>query len=81
MTVGGITLMASDAPAGRYAKPQGFSLSIGVESPAEAERIFQALAEKGNIVMPMGESFFALRFGMLTDQFDVPWMVICQKTA
>lgn len=79
MTIGDQVLMASDAPPGRYSKPQGFSLSLGFKTAAEAERAFHALAEKGTVTMPFAETFFAPRFGMLTDQFDIPWMVICEQ--
>jgi PhnB protein len=50
-----------------------------VEKPAEAERIFDALAEGGQVTMPFAETFWAHRFGMCTDRFGVPWMVNCEK--
>ena len=81
MVVGDQVLMASDAPPGRYQKPQGFSVNIGVKDPAQAERIFHALAEKGTVQMPIAETFWAARFGMLVDQFGIPWMVNCEKAA
>jgi PhnB protein len=56
-------------------------MSIGLEDPAEAERIFAALAEKGQVGMPLQETFWALRFGMLVDQFGIPWMINCEKPA
>ena len=79
MRVGDGVLMASDAPPGRQEKPQGFSVSLFVEQPAEAERIFHALAEKGTVHMPMAETFWAHRFGMLVDQFGIPWMINCPR--
>ena len=54
---------------------------INVESPAEAERIFTALKENGRVTMPFGETFWAVRFGMLVDRFGIPWMVNCEKAA
>jgi PhnB protein len=81
MTVGDQVLMASDAPPGRFQKPQGFSVNIGVTDPAQAERIFHALAEKGTVQMPIAETFWAARFGMLVDQFGIPWMINCEKKA
>jgi PhnB protein len=81
MVVGDQVLMASDAPPGRSQKPQGFSVNIGVKDPAQAERIFHALAEKGTVQMPIAETFWAVRFGMLVDQFGIPWMVNCEKAA
>ena len=81
MSLGDHILMASDAPPGRYNAPQGFALSLGFATPAEAERVFHALSEKGSVQMPLGETFFASRFGMLVDQFGIPWMVLCQPAA
>ena len=71
--------MASDCPPDRYEKPQGITISINIEKPEEAERIFAALSEKANVCMPIGETFWAQRFGMLTDQFGIPWMINCEK--
>ena len=48
-------------------------------TPEEAERLFAALSENAEIRMPMAETFWAKRFGMLVDQFGVPWMVNCEK--
>jgi len=81
MTVGGQVLMASDAPPGRYHAPQGFSVSLQIGNPAEAERIFNALARDGMIQMPFGQTFWAYRFGMVVDRFGIPWMVNCEKAA
>ena len=63
------------------APPQGFSLSVSVKDPAEAERVFAALAENGTIQMPIAQTFWSVRFGMLTDQFGMPWMVNCEQAA
>ena len=81
MTVGDQVLMASDAPPEHYQKPQGFSVSLNLNDAAEAERIFQALSEKGKVQMPIQETFWALRFGMAVDRFGTPWMVNCDKAA
>ena len=81
LTVGDAVLMASDAPPGHYQKPQGFSVSIQIKDPAEAERIFNALAENGTVRMPFEQTFWALRFGMLVDRFGIPWMINCEKAA
>jgi PhnB protein len=78
--IGDQVLMGSDAPPDRFRKPQGFSLSLGAKTNAEAERLFQALSAGGQIQMPMAQSFFAERFGMLVDKFGIPWMVICEKS-
>src|SRR5690348_16960645 len=58
-SVGQTMIMGSDAPGGRYNKPQGYAVNIGVETPEDAERIFAALSEGGNIGMPMAETFWA----------------------
>jgi PhnB protein len=79
--VGTNVLMASDCPPGRYDEPKGITISISIEDPKEAESIFTALSEKGTICMPIQETFWAHRFGMLTDQFGIPWMINCEKKA
>jgi PhnB protein len=81
MTVGDWVLMASDAPPEHYYEPKGFSVNISVENSADAERIFHALAENGKVQMPIQETFWAERFGMLTDQFGTPWMVNSEKVS
>jgi PhnB protein len=72
---GGNVLMASDAPPEHYHKPQGFSVSLTVPDPAEAERKFNALADGGAVTMPFGKTFFSKGFGMCIDRFGIPWMV------
>jgi PhnB protein len=79
--VGEQTLMGSDAPPDRYDEPKGFSINIGVDTAEEAERIFAALSEKAKVQMPIQETFWAVRFGMLTDQFGIPWMINCEKAS
>jgi PhnB protein len=79
LLLGNQALMASDAPPGRYSKPQGFSVSLDVKTPAEAERVFHALAENGSVSMPIQETFWAERFGMVNDRFGIPWMINCSK--
>ena len=81
MTVDGQHLMASDAPPDHAEKQGGYSLSLSFTDPAKAERIFNALAEKGQVKMPFQQTFWAYRFGMLVDQFGIPWMINCDKAA
>ena len=81
LIVGGDALMGSDAPPDRHETPKGFSVSLQIDEPADAERIFHALAENGIVQMPIQQTFWADRFGMLVDQFGVPWMVNCGKPA
>ena len=77
LTVGDQVLMASDSPPGHYEQPKGFSVSIQLKDQAEAERIFNALAENGTVQMPLQQTFWATRFGMCVDRFGIPWMVNC----
>ena len=81
IAIGDDFIMACDAPPDRYKEQAGFSVNIGVETPEEAERLFKALSEKSEICMPMAETFWAQRFGMLDDQFGVSWMINCEKKA
>jgi PhnB protein len=78
LRVGNGVLMGSDAPPDRRQTPQGFSVSLGVEKPAEAERIFNGLADGGSVTMPLQQTFWAERFGMCVDRFGIPWMVNCE---
>jgi PhnB protein len=75
----GTILMGSDAPPDRYQPMQGFSVTLNIKDPAEAERIFNAFAAGGTVRMPLGETFWAAKFGMLTDRFGTPWMINCEK--
>jgi len=74
--VGNTTVMASDGLCAGQPKFQGFSLSVTVASDAEAERVFGALGNGGQVQQPLMKTFFSSRFGMLTDRFGVSWMVI-----
>ncbi len=77
LNLGDQVLMGSDPPPERYQKPQGFFVSLDVDPPSEAERIFHVLAKDGQVVMPIQRTFWAERFGMAIDRFDIPWMVNC----
>lgn len=79
LDIGDRHLMGGDAPPQFASKPQGFCVSVQVDDAAEAERIFHALGEGGVVQMPIGETFWARRFGMLIDKFGTPWMVNCEK--
>jgi PhnB protein len=81
LTIGDKVLMGSDAPAGQREEMKGFSVTLGIDDPAEAERVFHALAEKGTVRMPIQKTFWAARFGMLVDQFGTPWMINCEQAA
>jgi PhnB protein len=78
--VGDNVLMGSDATPDRYEQMQGFTVTLGIDDPRRAEQIFHALSE-GTVQMPIQETFWAVRFGMLVDRFGTPWMINCEKSA
>jgi PhnB protein len=73
--IGETTVMASDDCAGEKGDFHGFSLSPTVPSEADADRVFAALADGGQVQMPLGKTFWSPRFGMLSDRFGIGWMV------
>jgi PhnB protein len=75
LRVGDTLLMASDGRCSGSPAFQGFSLSIPATDVAEAEQYFAALADGGQVIMPLAKTFWSPAFGMLTDRFGVPWMV------
>ncbi len=77
--LGDWVLMGSDCPPGQYEAPKGGAVMLGIDNPKEAEHVFRALSENGMVSMPIQETFWAARFGMLTDQFGIPWMINCDK--
>jgi uncharacterized protein YndB with AHSA1/START domain/uncharacterized glyoxalase superfamily protein PhnB len=91
LRVGERVLMGSDTPPSgldpvpprhqpeAYQTPRGFRANVTSDTPAEAARIYHALAQGGTIAMPIAETFFAWRFGMLNDKFGTPWMITCLK--
>jgi PhnB protein len=79
LIAGEAVLMGGDAPPEHYAKAQGFCVNISVDTPEEADRVFAALSDGATIRMPIGETFWASRFGMLVDKFGTPWMVNCEN--
>lgn len=74
-------LMGGDAPPNHYKKPQGFTVNINVADADDADRIFHELSAGGQVQMPIQETFWAVRFGMLIDRYGTPWMVNCEKHA
>lgn len=72
--IGGTTLMGSDG-CDTTTRFDGFNLSLAFPTEAEAERAFAALSEGGQVRMPMCQTFWSPRFGMVTDQFGLGWMV------
>ncbi|MGQ7791560.1 VOC family protein [Faunimonas sp. B44] len=76
LRIGDSIVMASDGMCGGKAAFSGISLALTARDADEAERVFAALAEGGQVMMPIGPAFFSPRFGMLADRFGVPWMVV-----
>jgi PhnB protein len=74
--IGDTTVMASDGRCQGQPSFAGFSLSLTAPDDAEAERLFAALAEGGQVQMPLAKTFFSSRFGMVADRFGVPWMIV-----
>jgi len=81
LIVGDRVLMGCDAPPERYKEPEGFSVSLEIKDPADAERIFNALAENGSVEMPLQKTFWSACFGMAVDRFGIPWMINCEQAA
>lgn len=79
LVVGNTELMGSDAMPNGYKNGNHISVSINVDTSEEAEKIFAALSDKATITMPLQETFWAKRFGMLTDQFGIAWMLNCEN--
>ena len=73
--IGETTLMASDGCTAGKANFEGFSLSLSVATEAEADRVFAALADGGQVRMPLAKTFWSPRFGMLADRFGIGWMI------
>jgi len=77
VSIGGTELMGADIP---NAQPMRSAyLSLNVETDTDAERIFSALADGGEVFMPMQETFFATRFGQLRDRFGINWMILHER--
>ncbi|MGA7437976.1 MAG: VOC family protein [Luteibacter sp.] len=77
LVVGDAILMGSDTPPvfEHKGKVEGCTIALGFDTGAEAEKAFNALAKRGKVTMPVAETFWADRFGMLDDEFGVSWMV------
>ena len=76
--IGDTTVMASDGRNQGQPKFDGFALSIIAKTESEADKIFGALGDGGQVTMPMSKTFFSPRFGMLADKFGVHWMILVQ---
>ncbi|MGC2717263.1 MAG: VOC family protein [Pseudolabrys sp.] len=78
LTIGETRVMASDGRNTGNPKFDGFALSVNAKNDADADRLFNGLSTGGNVVMPLGKTFFSPRFGMTQDKFGVNWMVIVE---
>jgi PhnB protein len=77
--VGDSTIMASDGYCKGKPDFEGFSLTITAQNKSEADRLFNALGKGGQVQMPLAETFFSPRFGMVTDRFGVSWMIVTMR--
>jgi PhnB protein len=76
LQIGDTSVMMSDGMCTGQLNFKGITLSLGVSDAAQAQRFFSALSQGGSINMPLDKTFYASQFGMVTDRFGVPWMVI-----
>jgi PhnB protein len=82
LTSGNALLMGADDPSGNFeGKVNGMCVNCSVKDVAEAKRIFEALSIHGQVQMPLGQTFFSPAFGMCTDRFGTPWMVMAEVPA
>ena len=78
LAVDGARLMGGDPPPAHRQVPAGMSVALLVATPEEADRVFHGLTEGAAIAMPMQQTFWSRRFGMLTDRFGTPWIINCE---
>jgi PhnB protein len=81
LKIDGMSVLGTDVPPGRFQPPQGFSVSLTIKYPGETERIFHELEQNGKVTMPIQKTFWSPRFGMLVDQFGIPWILNCEQAA
>ena len=81
LLVGDAVLLGSDNPPEVFEEAKGTYVYLQANDPVEAERIFHALAEGGTVRMPIEETFWAARFGIVIDRFGTQWLVSCEKAA
>jgi PhnB protein len=77
LTVGDIALSGGDVLPGSYRRPQGFQVQLDLDDVAAADRIFAMLAEGGQVIVALQQTFWAQRFGAVVDRFGVPWGINC----
>jgi PhnB protein len=79
LDLGDTQLMASDVPPDRFQPMRSVYMSLTVDSAVEAERTWKLLSDGGQILMPLAETFFAVRFGQLRDRFGTSWMILAPR--
>lgn len=79
LKIGETRVMASDGRNTGNPDFKGFALSLNAKDKADADRMFNALSDGGQVTMPIGETFFSPRFGMVADKFGVNWMIIVES--
>ena len=77
--IGDTLVLASDGEREEAGKFGGFALSVTVKDEAEAQRLFAALSDRGEVRMPLAKTFFSPGFGMLADRFGVGWMIVVEE--
>jgi PhnB protein len=81
LRVGDMVLAGADVAPDEYERPQGFYILLNVDDPADATRVFNALAEGGMVRMALSKTFWAPLFGVVVDRFSVPWEITCPAPA
>jgi PhnB protein len=81
LIIGNNEILGADVAPGRYEVPKGFSLCLQLGDITEAERVFQQLGTGGTIIVPLAQTFWAARFGMVMDRFGITWVINCDGSA
>jgi PhnB protein len=81
LKIGDFVITGGDLPADKYEKPQGFSIVLGIDNPAAADRLFDELAQNGRVAMALQETSWASRYGALVDKFGIAWEMNCERPA
>ncbi len=71
----GFTLLGSDNPSGKSSSGGNIQLSVSCDSREEVDRLFQQLSEGGKALMPLEDTFWGARFGMVADKYGIQWML------
>jgi PhnB protein len=79
ITIGGHDLVGGDQPPKQYQRPQGCSLVLSIDNVADGERIFNELAQGGEVAVPLRQTFWSPRYGMVVDRFGIAWEINCEQ--